>query len=71
MTYDFIELYTEYLRKTPEVKAEWQNSCTPEGWQYFTETAKQAAWHHKRNKHKLNFPVNLNIIDVTLPLEDQ
>jgi hypothetical protein len=61
MSYDFIELYTEYLAMTPEAQAEFKAACSPEGLEYFTATGEKAAWHHRRNRHKLNFPVNLNV----------
>mmetsp|Transcript_11152 Transcript_11152/g.45415 ORF Transcript_11152/g.45415 Transcript_11152/m.45415 type:complete len:298 (-) Transcript_11152:94-987(-) len=61
-SYDFIELYTEYLRYSEEDQAAFKAKCNEAAWKYFTETREEVDKVHRRNQHKLNFPVNLNIL---------
>jgi NAD+ synthase (glutamine-hydrolysing) len=59
-TYDFVELLLEYQDMSEENKNEFQKVCIENNvWDYFTETKLKAEAIHNRNKHKLNFPVNL------------
>jgi len=61
-TYDFVELYTEYLALSEEEQKELRDSISQESLQWFLETGKKADGIHQRNKHKLHFPVNLNLL---------
>jgi len=61
-TYDFVELYTQYLMLKEGEKASFQSKCSPAAWKYFQETGNKADSIHRRNRHKLSFPVNLNIL---------
>jgi len=59
-TYDFIELLLEYQDMNNESKNDFQKVCIENNvWDYFTKTQLKAETIHRRNKHKLNFPVNL------------
>lgn len=58
-SYDFIELLLEYQDMTAEEKENFQHICDTISWNYFVEKAAEARSIHQRNKHKLNFPVNL------------
>jgi len=62
ISYDFIELFTEYLSLNNEEKATFKDSCSDEAWKEFEANAVIARTTHKRNAHKLNWPVNLNIM---------
>jgi uncharacterized pyridoxal phosphate-containing UPF0001 family protein len=57
-------LYTEYLRKDEASKAKFKEAFSPEGWAHFLENEKIANEIHRRNAHKLNSPVNLNILPI-------
>jgi len=61
-TYDFVELYTEYLALPEEEQKALRDSLSEEGLKYLLETGKKADQIHARNKHKLHFPVNLNLL---------
>jgi len=64
ISYDFIELYIGYLRMTPEEQENMKNCCSEEAWQQFLHFEKIANDIHRRNAHKLNSPVNLNILPI-------
>jgi NAD+ synthase (glutamine-hydrolysing) len=61
-TYDFVELLTEYLAMNEEEQTKMREAVSEESWAWFTETARKAEAIHRRNKHKLHFPVNLNLL---------
>eukprot|EP01087_Luapelamoeba_hula_P008448 TRINITY_DN2102_c0_g1_i1.p1 TRINITY_DN2102_c0_g1~~TRINITY_DN2102_c0_g1_i1.p1 ORF type:complete len:307 (+),score=77.85 TRINITY_DN2102_c0_g1_i1:149-1069(+) len=61
-TYDFVELWTEYLALSEEDKSKFKEGVAQDAWAYFEQTGAKAALIHKRNAHKLHFPVNLNIL---------
>jgi len=61
-TYDFVELYTEYLALSAEEQKELRDELSEEGLHYFLATGKKVDTIHQRNKHKLHFPVNLNLL---------
>jgi len=65
-TYDFIELYTGgYLSLNEEDRKKFVNSLTDaEALDQFNEWAKAAENIHRRNKHKLNSPKNINILKI-------
>merc|ERR1712232_979372 len=55
ISYDFIELFTEYLSLNNEEKATFKDSCSDEAWKEFEANAVIARTTHKRNAHKLNW----------------
>jgi NAD+ synthase (glutamine-hydrolysing) len=57
ISYDFIELYTELLKI--EEKDELLAGLNPEEYKEFIRMESIAVSIHRRNKHKINFPVNL------------
>jgi NAD+ synthase (glutamine-hydrolysing) len=61
-SYDFVELWTTYLTWTPEKQNELLAKLSPAAKKELEETGAKAARIHNANKHKLNFPVNLNIL---------
>ncbi|KAG9393924.1 NAD synthetase [Carpediemonas membranifera] len=63
-TYDFVELYHWY-RSSSEVKqAEWKASLTPEALDVFTKSEEAVVRTHRRNQHKENWPLNINIAEI-------
>jgi len=60
-SYDFVELYTEYLELSDEDKAKFQAGLSSDSWAYFTATGEKADAINRRNRHKLHFPVNLDL----------
>ena len=62
-SYDFVELYTEYLKLNEEAKNEFLAQLDERATAYFKETAAKADKVHHQNKHKLHFPVCLNILE--------
>ena len=57
-----MELYTEYLALSEEEQKELRDSISQESLKWLLETGKKADGIHQRNKHKLHFPVNLNLL---------
>jgi len=62
MSYDFVELYTEYLGLDEAGQTAMKATFTAEGLAYFEEKAALADGVHRRNKHKANSPLNINIM---------
>lgn len=62
MSYDFVELYTEYLGLDEAAQTAMKATFTAEGLAYFEEKAGLADGVHRRNKHKANSPLNINIM---------
>jgi len=63
-SYDFIELLTGgYLPLDQKGKDEFLSSLSPDVKEKFLATAKVAEGIHKRNHHKFESPVNLNLFD--------
>lgn len=67
-SYDFVELLLEYHDMSLEKQKDFKVSCILNDmksetigsvWDYFVENKTKAEKIHNRNKHKLNFPVNL------------
>lgn len=67
ISYDFIELFTEYLRLSSTEKDTFKNSCSADAWVEFEKSAALARSVHKRNAHKLDYPHNINILPVLTP----
>jgi len=64
ISYDFVELFTEYLRLSAEEQEKIKSECSEEAWKEFEDSAKKAKDVHRRNSHKLDYPKNLNILPV-------
>jgi len=62
-SYDFVELYTEYLKLNQEAKDAFLAGLDEKALLFFTETARKADKVHHQNKHKLHFPVCLNLLE--------
>eukprot|EP01104_Vermistella_antarctica_P001870 TRINITY_DN11_c0_g1_i1.p2 TRINITY_DN11_c0_g1~~TRINITY_DN11_c0_g1_i1.p2 ORF type:complete len:298 (+),score=90.83 TRINITY_DN11_c0_g1_i1:237-1130(+) len=60
--YDFVELYTQYLMKDEEGRKAFKAGFNADALKYFDETCVLVDKVHNRNKHKLNSPVNINIL---------
>merc|ERR1712083_109023 len=58
-TYDFIELWTNFLEMKQEDQDKTKKGLSKEALQQFEDWGAIAEQIHKRNKHKLNAPVNL------------
>jgi NAD+ synthase (glutamine-hydrolysing) len=61
-TYDFIELYTEYLRFDEKTKQEMMARLSEDSVKMFHDLAGKADVIHRRNKHKAHFPLNINVL---------
>src|SRR5690606_38363775 len=61
-SYDFVELFTEYLKFSDEQKQKFRSAVSDESWKWFEETGEKARAIHVRNAHKLHFPFNLNVL---------
>lgn len=60
ITYDFVELYTELLKLSFEEQEKYLQIIQEEGdMEKYEEMKNRAVKIHERNKHKVNFPVNL------------
>eukprot|EP01117_Protostelium_nocturnum_P007282 TRINITY_DN2606_c0_g1_i1.p1 TRINITY_DN2606_c0_g1~~TRINITY_DN2606_c0_g1_i1.p1 ORF type:complete len:296 (+),score=123.26 TRINITY_DN2606_c0_g1_i1:117-1004(+) len=58
-TYDFVELWTQYLEKSQEEKDKFRSKLSEQALKEFDETGEKAATVHRRNKHKEKYPLNL------------
>jgi NAD+ synthase (glutamine-hydrolysing) len=61
-SYDFVELLLIYQDMTDDEREDFQTCCTNNdisNWNYFLANKAKAENVHNRNKHKLNFPINL------------
>eukprot|EP01006_Ploeotia_vitrea_P024376 TRINITY_DN57167_c0_g1_i1.p1 TRINITY_DN57167_c0_g1~~TRINITY_DN57167_c0_g1_i1.p1 ORF type:complete len:302 (+),score=68.37 TRINITY_DN57167_c0_g1_i1:51-956(+) len=61
-SYDFVELWTTYLAYDEAKQAELKAKLGDEAKAQFETLGAAAAKVHNANKHKLNFPVNLNLL---------
>ena len=59
ISYDFIELYTELLKMDIKNKKELLGGLTDKEMNKYLTMEKRANEIHNKNKHKVNFPVNL------------
>jgi len=60
-SYDFVELYTTYLELNESETTSFRSSLCSEALAQLDKSGEMAQLIHKRNKHKANFPVNINI----------
>jgi NAD+ synthase (glutamine-hydrolysing) len=58
-SYDFVELFTEYLEFSEEDKEKFKKSLSEEALQQFNSNGEKAQRVHLRNKHKEKYPLNL------------
>jgi len=63
VTYDFVELYTEWLKMPENQRNNFISSLDSESLALFKEKGDRADAIHRRNSHKLNYPHNLDIYD--------
>jgi len=61
-TYDFVELLTEYLRWNEKKQTEFVNSLSHEAKEQWQKLKDKAELIHRRNRHKEQYPLNLNIL---------
>jgi NAD+ synthase (glutamine-hydrolysing) len=61
-SYDFVELWTTYLSWPQDRRDQLLSKLGPDARKEFEETGAKAARIHNANKHKLNFPFNINIL---------
>ena len=54
--YDFIELFTEYLKFNDQDKSKFISSLDEKASSYFKENSLKAQAIHNKNKHKVGFP---------------
>jgi len=67
VSYDFVELYTEWLQRPN--KESLFSSLSPTSQTYFKEKAAKIDEIHRKNRHKLVYPVNLDVYPSTLELK--
>eukprot|EP01083_Nonionella_stella_P042803 115536_1 len=65
-TYDFIELWTNYLEYDDKEKEEFKKDLNVDALKQLEEWGEKAVKIHNRNKHKLDSPKNINI---TFPMK--
>eukprot|EP00123_Amoebidium_parasiticum_P001373 comp12447_c0_seq1/m.7368 comp12447_c0_seq1/g.7368 ORF comp12447_c0_seq1/g.7368 comp12447_c0_seq1/m.7368 type:complete len:305 (-) comp12447_c0_seq1:446-1360(-) len=67
-TYDFIEMFTGYyLHMDASEKEAFRASLSPDALAQFETWSTAAVRTHNRNKHKLNSPYNINVMDIINP----
>jgi NAD+ synthase (glutamine-hydrolysing) len=59
MPYTFIEVFTEWMKMPEDEQEELLKDFSPEAKEQWDSMAEEARSIHRRNRHKLNFPVNL------------
>lgn len=62
MTYDFVELFTEWMKLGEKERAEALATLSPAALKQFKTSGAAAETVHRRNAHKLHFPHNLNVM---------
>ncbi|KAL0237843.1 hypothetical protein GEMRC1_012317 [Eukaryota sp. GEM-RC1] len=62
-SYDFVELLTEWMKLEENEQDIFFDDVSEEAMEQFETLKAKAELIHKRNAHKVNFPVNLNILD--------
>jgi len=68
VSYDFVELYTEWLQLPEEERKEHLSKLSEESFAFFKEKGGKIDAIHKRNRHKLVYPVNLDVYKSSLEL---
>jgi NAD+ synthase (glutamine-hydrolysing) len=63
VTYDFVELYTEWKKMAENQRKAFLSSLSTESAAFFKEKGDLIEAIHKRNSHKLVYPLNLDIYD--------
>jgi len=58
-SYDFVELWTEYLSFSQEEQEKFRNALSEEARKEFDYNGEKAATVHRRNKHKDVYPLNI------------
>jgi len=66
VTYDFVELYTEWLQYEPAEQEAFLTSLPEASKAFFLARGADMKAIHDRNKHKIHCPLNLNIIPCKL-----
>jgi len=61
-TYDFVELFTEWLMSPEAEQSAFVASLNPEELQLWTKNSTKARSEHVKNAHKAHYPINLNIL---------
>lgn len=61
-TYDFVEMLTEYLRYTEKEQSDFVSSLSPEAKAEWESLKAKAELVHRRNRHKEQYPYNINIL---------
>jgi hypothetical protein len=69
VSYDFVELYTEWLQLPESQKSELLSKLSKESLAYFKDKAAKVETIHRRNRHKLVYPINLDVYNSTLELK--
>jgi NAD+ synthase (glutamine-hydrolysing) len=64
MSYDFVELYIEYMMLSAEERAKFVGDLDKESSDMLAQLGGKADDVHRRNKHKAGGPKNLNIMPV-------
>ncbi len=59
VSYDFVELYTEYLKCSEMEQMAIRDTFSPDEKEVFAKNEARVVSIHNRNKHKVNFPVCL------------
>jgi len=63
VTYDFVELYTEWKKLPEDQRKAFLSSLSVESLAFFKEKGNRIEEIHQRNRHKLVYPLNLDIFD--------
>jgi len=69
VSYDFVELYTEWLQLPANEQKSIVDALSPESLAYWNEKSEKIDTIHRRNKHKLVYPLNLDVFPSSLELK--
>ncbi len=69
VSYDFVELYTEWLQLPEAERSELLSKLSKESLAYFKDKSGKVEAIHRRNRHKLAYPINLDVYKSTLELK--
>jgi len=68
VSYDFVELYTEWLQLPAQVQTQFLSTLSPESLAFWKDKSEKIDAIHRRNRHKLVYPLNLDVFPSTMEL---
>jgi len=71
VSYDFVELYTEWIQLEAAEGEKILKKLSPESLKYFKDGVAKIESIHKRNQHKASYPLNLDVYSSSLDVKSK